>query len=116
MKENLLENAGVSKKELRKIFVEGYLLGLKNRRPIEVNKIATVLHGQYAHQGLMVVGVKEDGDVSVLPTPESDQPVDFKQSEIWDFDDYHNAFKAALDKYKFTTEELGVDIPDSMNN
>lgn len=115
MKENSSEQL-IDKKELRKMFVEEYLIHLEKRRLVEVGKIATVLHGPFTHIGLIVTEIREDGTVLVLPSPDSKEPVEFKENEIWNFDDYKEAFEKALQKYPFTTKELGVEIPNAMNN
>lgn len=115
MRENLPENLP-SRDDLREKFIEEYLLRLENKQPIKIGEIVVVLHGPYALQGMMVEKTTDKETVFVLPSPESKEAIEFKVSEVYTFDDYHNALKVALDRYKFTTKELGVDIPDAMKN
>lgn len=65
------------------------------RKPIKVGELAVSTNGDFPHVGLMVVEIKEDGFVRVSPAPGL-ATVDINAKDLYHFDDYHEAFKAAL--------------------
>lgn len=114
MKENFEQPA--LPEDLRKKEVKIYLSSLTHKRPILENEIVTMVEGKYANKGLKVVMKNIDGTVSILPTPESTEPETVQENELFDFEDFNDAYRAALEKFPFTTEELlGFDQKTNLN-
>lgn len=90
---------------LRKAAIAEYLGKLSKKRPLGAGKIATTLEGLYAEKGLLVVEKKPDGTVLVSPAPGM-PAVPIAESELCAFDDYHEAYRYALEQFPFTDEEL----------
>src|SRR3989344_7736854 len=90
---------------LRKKTLEDHLASLDNKRPIEKGRVSTMTKGPYAHTGVMVIEINNDGSALILPTPESIKPETVQASELWAFADYDDAFQVALKKHPFTQEE-----------
>ena len=65
------------------------------RKPVELGNIVVTLSGPYAGTGLMLVEIKADGHVRVSPG-KGLPTIDLNMSDVYHFDDYHEAFKVAL--------------------
>ncbi len=53
------------------------------------------LTGEFKNIGLLVVERRDDGMVEVLPGP-GESAVEIHESELWYYEDYHDAFIGAL--------------------
>lgn len=81
--------------QFRNAVIERVLSALQERKPFGVGDIVATLHGPYAHQGMMVVEIKDNGETRVAPAPNT-PTVELKADDLYHFDDYHEAFKVAL--------------------
>lgn len=90
---------------LRKNAISEYLERLESRREFGPGDLVTTMDGPYANQGLMVVEKRSDKTVLIAPAPNT-APIPMQESQLWHFEDFHDAFKAALEKYPYSMEEL----------
>ncbi len=81
----------------RRKHIREYLENLKEKRPIKVGDFATTLNGPFDLRGLFVLKKNPEGKVLVAPEPDA-EPIEFYESELWHFEDFHDAFKEALKK------------------
>ena len=79
----------------KKSTIEDILSNSEQKKSYRPGDIVTTLEGPHAHIGLMVVELKENGMVRVAPAPNT-PTVEIHESKLFHFDDYHEAFKAAL--------------------
>ncbi|MFA5413048.1 MAG: hypothetical protein WC348_00710 [Patescibacteria group bacterium] len=104
MAERLLYHEGGSEL-LRRNAIREYLEGLKDKRAFDRGDLVTTMDGPYANQGLMVVEKKGNGTVMIAPAPNT-VAIPMQESQLWHFEDFHDAFRAALQKYPYSMEEL----------
>lgn len=81
--------------DFKKATIKDVLEKIGEKKPFGPGDIVTTLDGLYAHKGLMVVEIKDDGMVRIAPEPNT-PTIEIPGSDLWHFDDYHEAFKAAL--------------------
>jgi hypothetical protein len=93
---------------LRRAFIDQRLASLEIRRPFDVGDIVTTtVEGLYQYQGLMVIRKESDGTVFCSPASNI-PPVAFEESTLWHFEDFHDAFRAAIEQYPYALDELGL--------
>lgn len=107
MAENLPYHEGGAEM-LRKQTIKEYLEGLEQKRVFGPGDLVTTVEGPYANQGLMVVEKRKDGTVMIAPAPNT-PAIPMQESELYHFDDFHTAFRAALQEHPFSNEELSKD-------
>ena len=89
---------------LRKQTIKERLEGLKQKRVFGPGDLVTTIEGPYANQGLMVVEKKTDGTVMIAPAPNT-PAIPMQESMLYHFDDFHDAFRAALQEHPFSYKE-----------
>jgi hypothetical protein len=82
-------------KQFRTGVIEDALSSLEQKKAFGPGDLVTILGGPYAHQGLMVVEVREDGVTRIAPAPNF-PTVEIQTDKLFHFDDYHDAFRKAL--------------------
>ena len=92
-------------KAVRKFFLFEYLKNLKEKRAFGSGDFVTTIEGEFAGQNLMVVEKLASGMVKIAPAP--NMPiVELYESKLFHFEDFHDAYREALNKYPFSREEL----------
>lgn len=95
----VIDTTKISRSEKAQSFkratIKEVLTILEQKKPFGPSDIVTTLEGPYAHIGLMVVELKENGIVRIAPAPNM-PTIEIHESKLFHFDDYHEAFKLAL--------------------